>query len=72
MPATHRWWRIRDSANTVYWDTSPDGKAWQPQAELTPIPMAIDMLDVYLESGGWSAQASPGSSSFDNLNLPPP
>jgi hypothetical protein len=71
-PVPYRWWRIRESANTLSWDTSPDGKTWQLQAQLTPVPIPIDMLDVFLGSGGWSAQASPGSSSFDNLNLPPP
>ncbi|MFS8066493.1 MAG: hypothetical protein ACMG6S_08990 [Byssovorax sp.] len=71
-PVQHRWWRLRESSNTLYWDTSPDGKAWLNQAQLSPVPFPIEALDLYVGSDGWAAQPSPGVSSFDNLNLPPP
>ena len=71
-PVEHRWWRVRESSNTLYWETSPDGKAWMSQAQLSPVPFPIEALDLYVGSDGWAAQPSPGVSSFDNLNLPPP
>jgi hypothetical protein len=71
-PVDHRWWRIRESAGTLYWDTSPDGKAWVVRATHASSAIATDALYLYLESGEWSAQPSPGVSSFDNVNLPPP
>ncbi len=67
----HRWWRIRESANTLYWETSPDGKAWQIQAQQSPVPIPIDVLDLYVGSDLWQEQPNPGVSRFDNLNLPP-
>jgi hypothetical protein len=70
-PVQHRWWRIRESSNTLYWETSPDGKAWLIQEQLSPVPIPIDTLDLHVGSDGWLAQPSPGVSSFDNLNLPP-
>lgn len=70
-PVDHRWWRIRESANTLYWETSPDGKAWQIQAQQSPVPIPIDVLDLYIGSDGWQEQPNPGVSRFDNLNLPP-
>lgn len=72
VPVQHRWWRIRESANTLYWETSPDGKAWLVQTELSPTPIPTDALDVYVGSNGWSQHPGPGVSTFDNLNLPPP
>jgi hypothetical protein len=71
-PVQHRWWRIRESSSTLYWETSPDGKAWLVQAQLSPVPIPIDALDFYVGSNGWTQHPSPGVSSFDNLNLPPP
>jgi hypothetical protein len=71
-PAQHRWWRIREGSGTLYWETSPDGKAWLTQTQLSPAPIAIDTLDVLIGASGWTAQPSPGVSAFDNLNLPPP
>jgi hypothetical protein len=45
--AAHRWWRIRESAGTVYWDTSPDGRKWQSQAQASD-PFAVDNLALQL------------------------
>jgi hypothetical protein len=68
----HAWWRISESMGTLYWETSPDGKTWNPWQHLSPLPFAIDVLDINLSAGTWQAQPSPGSAAFDNCNLPPP
>jgi hypothetical protein len=71
-PTQHAWWRIRESGGVLFWDTAPDGKAWTVQQQLTPLPFAINVLDVQLASGTYLAQPSPGATHYDNLNLPPP
>jgi len=71
-PLMHRWWRIRETSNTVFWETSPDGKAWTIQEQLSPTPIPIDVLDISLGGGTWMQEANPGDAHFDNLNLPPP
>lgn len=69
--AAHRWWRIRESGGTVYYETAPDGKLWSTRAEI-PVPFAIDALDLYLGAGAYQNVPSPGAAHYDNLNLPPP
>ncbi len=29
----HRYWRLRESGGTIFWDTSPDGVAWSNEGE---------------------------------------
>jgi hypothetical protein len=71
-PVLHRWWRIRESGNTLFWETAPDGKTWTTQLELSPVPIPIDVLDVEIGGGPYQPQASPGDAHFDDVNLPPP
>jgi hypothetical protein len=68
----HRWWRIRETDNTLYWETSPDGKAWTKRLEKTPPPVPMNVVDLEFHAGVWSPQAMPGECRVDNLNLPPP
>ncbi len=35
-PVVHRWLRLRHSAGTVFWETSPDGLVWMTQASAAP------------------------------------
>jgi len=30
----HVWWRIREDAGSVYWETAPDGMRWTTQASI--------------------------------------
>lgn len=47
-PVAHRWWRIRESSGTCYWDTSPDGTNWTNQASAaTP---AIPLNNLYFDT----------------------
>ncbi len=71
-PTQHAWWRMRESGGTLYWETAPDGHTWTVQQELTPLPFAIDALDVYVGSETVSAVANPGESIFRNLDVSPP
>ncbi len=71
-PNVHRWWRIREAGNTLYWETAPDGKTWNTELEISPPPVPINMLDVELRGGADTAQVMPGQGRVDNVNLPPP
>ena len=71
-PTQHAWWRIRESASTIYWETAPDGKTWTVQQQLNPLPFAITALDVEIGSDTYQSTASPGASRFAACNLPPP
>ncbi|MBW2456490.1 MAG: hypothetical protein JRI68_18375 [Deltaproteobacteria bacterium] len=64
---THRWWRIREAAGTVYVETSPDTVHWT--IELTaPSPGFVDEGRVLFMAGTTSYALDPGRAEFDNLN----
>jgi hypothetical protein len=66
----HRWWRVREQAGMVYWETSPDGLDWSAHAAI-PDPFGLDALDVRVGTECSTACPSPPSVSYDNYNLPP-
>jgi hypothetical protein len=68
-PSLHRWWRIRESSGTLYWETSPNGNSWTSQ---TSYPTGSDCSTTYVNFGAavrdtWSAGAA--EVHFDNFNL---
>lgn len=71
-PQDHRWWRIRGTANSVAWETSPDGKTWKTQLKVSPPPVAIDLLSIEIYGAAWQPVMMPGEGQADNVNLPPP
>lgn len=63
----HRWLRLRETAGTLFWETSADGLNWTTQhSEATP----IDVSGVYLEmsSGTYANEASSTTVIFDDFN----
>lgn len=62
-----RWWQIRESAGTTYWETSTDGTSWTVRAS-EPTPFAATGLTVYLQTRMWQSEPNPGVARFDNLN----
>jgi hypothetical protein len=68
-PTSHAYWRIRESAGFVYWDTSADKVAW---TQLASIPdsnlfsLGSLMVEFYAET--YAAVASPGVASYSALN----
>lgn len=67
----HRWWRIREASNTLYWETAPDGKTWTTRMQVSPPPVPINVLDIEIHAGTWAAQPALGDCRADNVNLPP-
>lgn len=67
--AVHKWLRIRESAGSIYWDTSVDGSTWTNRySELNPI--TVTALKAILQCGNWQTEASASYAIFDNFNTP--
>jgi hypothetical protein len=72
VTATHSWWRIRESAGTIYFETSPNGlTSWTIGAQLAN-PFAVTLVKVSLFAGTRGWVSSPGLAIFDNFDIPPP
>jgi hypothetical protein len=65
---THAWWRIRESAGTIFWDTSTDGNTWTNRASST-YTLAITALTLVFSCGYYGAETSPPDALVDNLNI---
>lgn len=68
--AVHKYFRIRESSGTIYWDYSTNGKAWTNYTS-TANPFAITALEVDIIAGTYSPELSQTSATFDNFNLVP-
>jgi hypothetical protein len=62
-----RWWQLRESQGTVYFETSPDGVTFTAFA-MTPTPAFAPFVDVLLDAGTYQAETSTGVARFANLN----
>lgn len=62
------WLRIRESAGTIYYDTSTDSRIWTNFASLIN-PFVVTALVASVQSGCYNAEASPSYAYFDNFNL---
>ncbi len=65
----HKWLRMRESAGTIYWETSADCISWTTQRSKTA-GLTLTSVRVVLYSGYWDTEPSPGTAIFDNLNTP--
>lgn len=68
--AVHKWFRIRESAGTLYWDYSTDTSSWTNYTTLAN-PFAVTAFQIKIMAGTYSAEGSTTTASFDNLNLFP-
>jgi hypothetical protein len=66
VPATHRFWRIREEAGQLYWETSPDRGTWTSFHD-EPMPFAPEHVRGMLAIGGQQATATEGR--FGDVNL---
>jgi len=74
-PKVHKWWRIRLSGDTIYWDTSVDGLTWTNRAtNVNGSAPSMDLVNVdiqiYAGYGALPDSGQLGTGHFDNLNLP--
>lgn len=65
----HAWWRIRESAGTVSWDTSLDGLTWTTQRTLaTPAWVTRCQYGQVLFEANRTGGSTSGTFEVDNLN----
>jgi hypothetical protein len=69
VPSEQLFWRLRESAGQVFWETSADGQTWKTQAE-APSPFPVTALNVLLGFENEGALPSGAVVRFDKLNLP--
>jgi hypothetical protein len=64
----HRWWRVREAAGVVYWETSPDGTTWTTRRSKTTV-LPLSSGTIGLMAGYTGTEPSPGAPKFDNVSL---
>jgi hypothetical protein len=66
-PVATRWWRIRETSGTVYFETSPDATTWTVHAQ-TPDPFDLSAVHLNIAAGTYRSEAVTGQAIFDNYN----
>src|SRR5512139_3874531 len=64
----HRWWRIRESAGTIYWDTSPDGNNWTNRRNKA-VGLYYGRTKYRFLCGYYGTEPDPGVAIIDNFNV---
>lgn len=67
---THKWWRIRESSGSVFFDTSTDGITWTNRKTATT-PSFVTNVAVDNSSGYYGTETSPADFVMDNFNIAP-
>lgn len=69
--AAHRYWRLRESGGSYFWDTSPDGATWTQRGTwaYTWATSVSQALRVFFSNGNNSSLAASGYIEFDNVRL---
>jgi hypothetical protein len=70
VPATHQWFRIRESGGTIYWDTSPDAQGWTNQWSAAA-PFSVTSVQVQLQAGTYASEATASAVVLGNVNALP-
>ncbi len=68
---TYKFFRLRETAGVIYWETSIDSLTWTVQRSKSTA-LTITALNAYFTSGFWSNETNPGTAIFDNFNLAVP
>lgn len=66
----HKYWRIRESGGTIFWDTSVDGSSWTNRASVSlPLAIGATKLTVLLAGACFQNETNPGTFKWVNLNI---
>lgn len=63
----HAWWRIREAAGTLYWDTAPDGLTWTNQFSHT---YSISVTSLYVLFYAYAGTVTTTSTDVAHVNVP--
>lgn len=69
-PAVHKWFKIRESAGTIYWDYSTDGSTWTNYTSVAN-PFAVTALKLQIQLRDLSPDSYASQALFDNFNIAP-
>jgi hypothetical protein len=69
VPSEHLFWRLRESAGQVFWETSADGQTFTTITK-TPNPFPVTALDVELGFFNYDPLPAGAEARFDKLNIP--
>lgn len=67
---TMKWWRIRESGGTIFWDYSADGLSWTNLGSVAN-PFAVTALTVNISGTCFQAETNPGTFKWNNFNSVP-
>lgn len=68
----HRYWRIREAAGVIYWETSPDGSTWTIQRQMAFTIPSVTSMKPAISTGYWNTEANPGLAIVDNFMMGKP
>jgi hypothetical protein len=69
-PVAHRWWRIRESGGTIYYEYSSNANGWSVLASVAA-PFAVTNMMVLMFVGSESVNTSTDTAVYDNFNVLP-
>jgi hypothetical protein len=65
--AAQRFWRVREQAGQLYFETSADGQAWKTGRRVST-PFDVTLVRLEVSAGVYQAEASPGVAEFAAVN----
>ena len=68
--SVHKWFRIRESGGTVYFDYSTDGVTWSNFTSTT-VSFALTAVVMQLQAGKWGADPAATTVAIDDINNQP-
>lgn len=66
--ASHRYFRIRETAGTLYMEAGPDPETFPTLVHSTPTPFAVTAIRPYIGAGNYQSAANPGSATWGTVN----
>jgi hypothetical protein len=69
-PDAHAWLRIRETSDTVYWETSPEGRTWTIRHSTTS-PSWVSDTDIHIQLLAHRNAGTVDFAEFDNVNITP-
>lgn len=70
-PVAHAYWRIREAAGSVYFETSPNRSTWTVQySQVHTLGSKIQTMRLHFECGYYGSETSPGPFVIGAVNAP--